>query len=50
MAPIKAALAPQAAAIAPATQSTALVQQTSRPLEPAAGSDERQPVASIESK
>ena len=44
MAPLKAALAPQAVAVTPATQ------QSSRVPEPAAGADGRQPIASIEAK
>jgi len=51
IAPFKAALAPQAVAITPAAQpAAALAQQSSRPLEPAAGPDGRQPVALIEAK
>lgn len=48
--PLKTALTPQAVAIAPAAQPAALAQQSSRPPEPAAGSDGRQPVALIEAK
>jgi hypothetical protein len=46
----KAALAPQAAAISPAAQPAGLTQQSSRPPEPAAGPDGRQPIALIEPK
>ena len=47
--PLKTALTPQAVAIAPTAQ-PALAQQSSRPPEPAAGPDGRQPVALIEAK
>jgi hypothetical protein len=46
MAPFKAALAPQAIAIAPIAQPAAALAQ-SRPPEPVAGPDGRQPVALI---
>jgi hypothetical protein len=50
IAPFKAALAPQAVATAPAAQPATVAQQSSRPPEPAAGPDGRQPVALIETK
>ena len=49
IAPFKVALTPQAVATAPAAQ-PALAQQSSRPPEPAAGPDGRQPVALTEAK
>ena len=50
IAPFKTALTPQAVATAPAAQPATLAQQSSRPPEPAAGPDGRQPVALIEAK
>lgn len=50
IAPFKEALTPQAVAIAPAAQPAVLAQQSSRPPEPAAGPDGRQPVVLIETK
>ena len=50
MGPLKTALTPQVVATAPAAQPAAFAQQSSRPLEPAAGHDGRQPVAPIDAK